>query len=183
MILFFRFWNVLYGRTIRKKYFYAQGEDGGRYILFASQRVPHGAEEEIYIRKNKLVWSCAQTVIKSLTLPSEIVQVGWCCFLAEPQKDSRPAQHAWVSRIASPQLQAREIPRWHDNIKSQSMVRRELRKLCQPAITVRPHGERIGHLRPRWQHVHCTSAFHIRWYVFQRTHLLRCAPSARISKH
>jgi hypothetical protein len=76
-----------------KRIFNAQGGDGGRYLLFASQRVPHGAEEEIYIRKNKLVWSCAQTVIKSLTLPSEIVQVGWCCFLAEPQKDSRPSQH------------------------------------------------------------------------------------------
>jgi hypothetical protein len=55
------------------------------------------------------------------------------------------------------------------------MVRRKLRKLCQPAIPVRPHGERIGHLRPRRQHVHCASAFHICWYVHRRTvHALLC---------
>jgi len=62
------------------------GDDDARYVLFPSQRGAQGAEEEIYIRGNRLVWSCAQTIVKSFTMSSRVVTALWCAFPGDADK-------------------------------------------------------------------------------------------------
>eukprot|EP00961_Rhodomonas_salina_P063657 855747-Rhodomonas_salina.2 len=115
---------------------------GDKYWLVQSHRDGTAVEDQIFVRGCKMVWSCGQSVVTSLSMPTPVIQVVSCSF----SKDNKSFRSSDDSCYP---VQARSVmfPRAFCAAPIIHMAHVSPGR----AISVRAHGERTGDLRCCWR--------------------------------